>query len=97
MTKEEDGKVVPCTREESILKFFNKLSSVGGNPATQSIKCFLFDADGNIVKIDEVKKNRTEYDDFESDKDDGDAKAALERLGEKIVDRECQDKQNAEQ
>lgn len=56
MTKEVDGTVVPCTRQEAELKFHRKLSSVGENPATQSIKCILFDADGNMIKVDEVVK-----------------------------------------
>lgn len=57
MTKEVDGKVVPCTKAEAEIKFLNKLSSVGGNPATKSIKCFLFDADGLLVKSDEIIKD----------------------------------------
>lgn len=56
MTKEVDGVVVPCTKEESILKMFNKLSSVGGNPATQSIKCLLIDPNGGVIKVEEVTK-----------------------------------------
>lgn len=56
MTKEVDGVVVPCTKEESILKFHNKLSSVGGNKATQSIRCMLFDENGGLIKVDEITK-----------------------------------------
>lgn len=56
MIKEVDGTVVPCTREESELKFHNKISSVGGNPATQSIKCILLDTNGGQIKVDEIVK-----------------------------------------
>lgn len=57
MTKEVEGQIVPCTKAEAELKMANKLSGVGGNKATQSIKCFLFDTDGNPVKVDEIKKD----------------------------------------
>lgn len=60
MTKEVEGAVAPCTKEESILKMFNKLSSVGGNPATQSIKCLLLDVEGGVIKVEEVTKPITE-------------------------------------
>lgn len=56
MTKEVDGTVVPCTKEEAIIKFYNKLSSVGGNKATQSIKCMLFDEMGGMIKSEELIK-----------------------------------------
>lgn len=56
MTKEVDGQIVPCTKEEAELKFHNKLSSVGGNPATQSIKCMLFNPEGGLIKQDSVTK-----------------------------------------
>lgn len=54
MTKEVDGEIVPCTPKEAKLKFLNKLSSVGGNPATQNIKCILLDDNGNPVNVDEL-------------------------------------------
>lgn len=57
LTKEVEGKLVPCTKAEAELKMANKLSTVGGNPATQSIKCFLIDADGSLVKTDEIIKD----------------------------------------
>ena len=57
LTKEVDGQTVPCTKAEAEIKFLNKISSVGGNPATQSIKCVLFNSDGNIIKEDEVIKD----------------------------------------
>lgn len=60
LTKEVDGKLVPCTEEESILKMFNKLSSVGGNKATQSIKCLLLNPNGDIIKVEEVSKPQAE-------------------------------------
>ena len=56
MTKEVDGQIVPCTKAEAELKMANKLSSVGGNKATQSIKCYLFDEGAYPVKVDEIKK-----------------------------------------
>lgn len=60
LTKEVDGTIVPCTKEEALLKFFNKLSSVGGNPATQSIKCLLLDDNGGLVKAEELVKPMAE-------------------------------------
>lgn len=57
LTKEVEGKLVPCTKAESELKMASKISTVGGNPATQSIKCFLITPEGNISKIDEIIKN----------------------------------------
>lgn len=56
MTKEVEGQVVPCTKEEALLKMYNKLSSVGGNKATQSIKCMLIDDNGGVVKVEELVK-----------------------------------------
>lgn len=56
LTKEVDGSVVPCTKEEAELKFHSKLSSVGGNPATQRVKCILLDTNGGLVKVDEIVK-----------------------------------------
>lgn len=56
MTKEVDGKILPCTKEEAELKFHDKLAKVGGNPATQSIKCTLFDPEGHVIKVDDVTK-----------------------------------------
>ena len=57
MTKEVDGQIVPCTLAEAELKLHGKITSVGGNPATQSIKCFLFDPNGALIKTDEVIKD----------------------------------------
>lgn len=57
MTKEVDGQIVPCTKAEAELKMSGKIYTVGGNPATKNIKCMLFNADGNLVKIDEVIKD----------------------------------------
>lgn len=49
-------KVVPCTKEESILKLLSKASTVGGNKATRDIKCLLINPSGDIEKIEEVIK-----------------------------------------
>lgn len=57
MTKEVEGQLVPCTKEEAIIKFYNKLSSMGGNDATQSIKCMLFDDNGGLIKVEELVKS----------------------------------------
>lgn len=56
MTKEVDGKVVPCNKSESQLKMYDKLSKVGSNPATQSIKCMLIDENGGIIETKEIVK-----------------------------------------
>ena len=56
MTKEVDGQIVPCNKSESQLKMYNKLSTVGSNPATQSIKCMLIDENGGIIETKEVVK-----------------------------------------
>jgi hypothetical protein len=56
LTKEVDGVVVPCNKAESELKLHDKISKVGGNKATQNIKCVLFNPNGDIIKIDEVEK-----------------------------------------
>lgn len=56
LTKEVDGNVVPCDEAESILKLHDKMTKVGGNKATQDIKCVLFNPNGDIIKIDEVIK-----------------------------------------
>lgn len=60
MTKEVEGVVVPCTKAEAELKMAHKLDTVGGNPSTQSIKCILFNADGNATKVDEIIKDIVE-------------------------------------
>lgn len=60
MTKEVDGVVVPCTKEEALVKLYNKISSVGGNKATQAIKVMLFDAEGGMIKSEELIKPITE-------------------------------------
>lgn len=56
LTKEVDGQNVPCTREESIVKFYNKLSSMGGSQYVRAIKCMLFDNNGGMIKSDELIK-----------------------------------------
>ena len=60
MTKEVDGTVVPCTKEEALVKFYNKLSTVGGNKSTQAIKCMLFDDNGGLIKVEELVKPTVE-------------------------------------
>lgn len=59
LTKEVDGVVVPCDETESILKLHDKLSKVGGNKATQSIKCVLFNPNGDMIKVEELNKPQT--------------------------------------
>lgn len=54
--KEVDGKNVPCTREESIVKFHKKLSDNGDSPYVRAIKCMLFDDNGGMIKSDELIK-----------------------------------------
>lgn len=54
--KEKEGVLVPMTEEESILKMLKDTSTIGGNPNVQSIKTMLFNPDGNMIKIEEVKK-----------------------------------------
>lgn len=56
LTKEVDGVVVPCTKEESIFKYHDKLSKTGGNANVQSIKCILLDPTGGRIDNDEVVK-----------------------------------------
>lgn len=56
LTKEVDGTVVPCTKEESEFKFHDKLSKVGSNANTQSIKCILLDDNGGLYLQREVIK-----------------------------------------
>lgn len=60
MTKEVEGQIVPCTEAEAKIKMAHKLDTVGGNPSTQSIKCILFNADGNAIKVDEIIKDIVE-------------------------------------
>lgn len=60
LTKEVDGKVVPCDKAESELKLHDKISKVGGNKSTQNIKCVLLDANGDLSKIEEVIKPTAE-------------------------------------
>lgn len=59
LTKEVDEKVVPCDKAESELKLHDKITKVGGNKATQRIRCVLFNPNGDIEKIDEVIKPQT--------------------------------------
>lgn len=54
--KEVDGKNVPCTKEESIIKFYKKLSDMGASNYVQAIKCMLFDTNGSMIKSDELIK-----------------------------------------
>ncbi len=54
--KEVDGQLVPMTEEESILKMLKETSTIGGNDATQNVKAMLFNPDGNLIKVEEVKK-----------------------------------------
>lgn len=58
--KEVNGENVPCTEGEAVLKCLNKVSSVGGNPATQAIKCILLNPNGDEIKIEEVIKPTVE-------------------------------------
>lgn len=55
-TKEVDGVSVPCTKEESELKLYDKMSKTGGNAKVQSIKCILLDTNGGQIKVEELVK-----------------------------------------
>ena len=57
--KEVNGELVPMTEEESILKMLKETSTIGGNDATLNVKAMLFNADGNMIKVEEVKKPTT--------------------------------------
>ena len=54
--KEVEGTSVPMTESEAILKMLKNASSIGYNPAVQSIKAMLFNADGNLIKVEEITK-----------------------------------------
>lgn len=54
--KEVDGVNVTMTEEESILKMLKDTSTIGGNPNVQSIKAMLFNPNGDMIKIEEIKK-----------------------------------------
>ena len=54
--KEVDKKLVPMTEEESIIKMFKEISTICGNDAVQNVKAMLFNPDGNLFKVEEVKK-----------------------------------------
>ncbi len=56
MTKEVNGEVVPMTEEESKLKMLSEVSRIGGNPTTQIVKAMLFNLNGDIIKIEDIKK-----------------------------------------
>lgn len=56
LTKEVDGAIVPCTKEEAMLKLYDKMSKTGGNASVQSIKCILLDANGGQIKVEELVK-----------------------------------------
>lgn len=58
--KEVDGVLVPMTEEEAILKTLKETSTIGGNPSTQSVKAMLFNASGDMIKIEEVIKPKAE-------------------------------------
>lgn len=53
---DEKATLVPCTKEESIVKFYDKLSKNGGNKAVQAIKVMLFDDNGGLIKSEELIK-----------------------------------------
>lgn len=56
LMKEVDGKNVPKDETESKVAFYAKLSSMGGSPYVQFVKCLLLDPDGNVIKVDSVEK-----------------------------------------
>lgn len=56
LTKEVSGTNVPCTKEESIVKFHKKMSDMGGSQYVQAIKVMLFDDNGGMIKVDELIK-----------------------------------------
>ena len=55
--KEVEGASVPMTKSEAVLKMLKEVSSIGGNPAIQSIRAILFDLTGDMIKIEEVTKD----------------------------------------
>lgn len=57
--KEVDGKNVPMTEEQSILKMLKETSTIGGNDAVQNVKAMLYNPEGNMIKVEEVKKPTT--------------------------------------
>ena len=54
--KEVNEKLIPMTEEESILKMLKEISTIGGNDTVQNVKAMLFNPDGNLFKVEEVKK-----------------------------------------
>lgn len=60
LQKEVEGKYVDLTESEAILKMFDKVSKIGGNPSTKNIKCMLFNPNGDLIKIEEVIKEVAE-------------------------------------
>lgn len=53
---EKDGKLVPMTKEEAEIKMLKDVATIGGNSATQAIKAYLYDTNGNQCKLEEVVK-----------------------------------------
>lgn len=54
--KEVNGELIPMTEDEAILKMLKETSTVGGNDKVQNVKAMLFNPDGNMIKVEEVKK-----------------------------------------
>lgn len=54
--KEVDGKLVPMTETEAILKMLRETSAIGGNDEVQNVKAMLFNPDGNMIKTEEIMK-----------------------------------------
>lgn len=52
MTKEVDGKVVPCDFEEAKRKMWKALNQVGGNPSTHTMECYILGFDGETKAHD---------------------------------------------
>ena len=49
---EVDGTLVPMNENEAILEMLSKTAKIGGNPATQIVKSFLFNPNGDNIKIE---------------------------------------------
>ena len=53
---EVDGVLVPMNEDEAILEMLSKTSKQGSNASTSRVKAMLFNADGNLIKVEEVNK-----------------------------------------
>lgn len=54
--KEVDGVLVPMNENEATLDMLDKTSKLGKNASVQNVKAMLFNPNGDLVKIEEVKE-----------------------------------------